>query len=179
MPDWITPLIDAAVMVPFMVLCVRLAGLRSFSKMSSYDFAVTVSFGSVLAGTVLDPGVSLWTGMIAMAALFAVQWVIGLARARIPAVRSLTDNAPILLMHEGRVLEGNMAQARITRAELSAKLREANALDLSQVRAVVLETTGDVSVLHGPDLQSDVLHGVRRGNLGTDRVQAERLDPDD
>jgi len=31
------------------------------------------------------------------------------------------------------------------------KLREANVLRLSQVRAVVFETTGDISVLHTTD----------------------------
>ncbi|MCK0167370.1 DUF421 domain-containing protein [Jannaschia sp. S6380] len=179
MPDWLTPLVDAAVMVPFMVLCVRLAGLRSFSKMSSYDFAVTVSFGSVLAGTVLNAGTPLWQGLVAMAALFAVQWAIGLARSRIDAVQEATDNDPLLLMHDGRLLEGNMASARITRSELSAKLREANVLDLAYVRAVVLETTGDVSVLHGETLQQDLLHGVRRGNLASGEAQQARLEPEE
>ncbi|MEM7643222.1 MAG: YetF domain-containing protein [Pseudomonadota bacterium] len=162
MPDWITPFVDAAVMVPFMVLCVRLAGLRAFSKMSSYDFAVTVAFGSVLAGTVLAPGTSLWEGMLAMTALFGVQWIIGIGRSRSGAVRQLTDNEPILLMRNGTVLEANLRRSRVTRTELIAKLREANALDMSSVRAVVLETTGDVSVLHGHRLDETVLDGVQR-----------------
>ncbi|CTQ32006.1 DUF421 domain-containing protein [Jannaschia rubra] len=178
MPGWATHLIDAAVMVPFMILCVRLAGLRAFSKMSSYDFAVTVSFGSVLAGTVLNPDTALWHGLMAMASLFAVQWVIGLMRERWSAVQELTDNNPILLMKDGKVLEGNMASAHITRSELSAKLREANVLHLTEVRAVVLETTGDVSVLHGKSLDDDLLDGVRPGNLNTPRVDAEPLRPD-
>jgi uncharacterized membrane protein YcaP (DUF421 family) len=162
MPEWIAPFAKAAVMVPFMIACVRLAGLRSFSKMSSYDFAVTVAFGSTLAGTVLNPGTALWQGLLAMTALFGVQWVIGIARSRFEAVQALTDNNPVLLMRDGRVLEGNMRDARVTRAELTAKLREANALDPSQVRAVVLETTGDVSVLHGDRLDDTILQGVRR-----------------
>ena len=42
-------------------------------------------------------------------------------------------------------------------------LREANALQLSQVRAVILEDTGDVSVLHGPEeVDDELLEGVRR-----------------
>ena len=38
-----------------------------------------------------------------------------------------------------------------------AKLREANALNFGQVRAVVLETTGDISVLHGEHLDPAIL----------------------
>lgn len=162
MPDWTTHFVDAAVLVPVMVAFVRLAGLRAFSKMSSYDFAVTVSFGSVLAGTVLNPGVTLWQGMMAMAALFLVQWVIGYLRSRFPAVEGLADNSPVLLMRDGEVLAGNLERTRVTMDDLRAKLREANVLHFGQVRAVVLETTGDVSVLHGDHLSDDLLGGTTR-----------------
>lgn len=33
--------------------------------------------------------------------------------------------------------------------DLLAKLREANIVQLSEVKAIILETTGDVSVIHG------------------------------
>ena len=163
MPDWMTYFVDAAVLVPVMVVFVRLAGLRAFSKMSSYDFAVTVSFGSVLAGTVLNPATTLGQGIAAMAALFAVQWAIGLVRSRSGAVEEACDNSPVLLMSDGRILEANLRRTRVTRDDLHAKLREANVLDYGQVRAVVLETTGDVSVLHGDHLSDDMLRGVARG----------------
>ncbi|UWQ19340.1 DUF421 domain-containing protein [Jannaschia sp. M317] len=161
MPDWSTPFLDAVLLVPLMVVCVRLSGLRAFSKMSSYDFAVTVSFGSVLAGTVLDPAIVWWQGAAAMAALFAVQWGIGWARVHVAGMQDVTDNVPLLLMRDGQILSANLRKARVTEAEVRAKLREANALDLSQVRAVVLETTGDVSVLHGDHLADTLLDGTR------------------
>ena len=157
MPDWMTYFVDAAVMVPVMVLFVRLAGLRAFSKMSSYDFAVTVAFGSVLAATVVSPSTGLTQGVLGMGALFAVQWLIGWARARWPILQRATDNDPILLMRDGEVLSDNMARARVTLPELRAKLREANVMNRSEIRAVVLETTGDVSVLHGDRLDGDLL----------------------
>lgn len=36
-----------------LIIFTRFAGLRSFSKLSSFDFAVTVAVGSVIATTVL------------------------------------------------------------------------------------------------------------------------------
>lgn len=67
-----------------------------------------------------------------------------------------------------------MQEARITRADLLAKLREANVPRLDQVRAVVMETTGDVSVLHAGSedrgiLDEELLDGVR----GIDRIDFE------
>jgi len=54
-------------------------------------------------------------------------------------------------MKNGEISEKALAETRVARSDLIAKLREANALDWSKVHAVVLETTGDVSVLHGDD----------------------------
>ena len=46
------------------------------------------------------------------------------------------------------ILHENLKKARVTESDLRSKLREANVLDLSQVRAVIFEATGDISVLH-------------------------------
>jgi uncharacterized membrane protein YcaP (DUF421 family) len=60
------------------------------------------------------------------------------------------DNRPLLLMDGPEVLPDNLRRASMTEAVLRAKLREANVTRLAQVRAVVMESTGDVSVLHAP-----------------------------
>ena len=67
-------------------------------------------------------------------------------------------------MYQGKILEENMAKANVSKYELIAKLREANALNFDQVLAVVLETTGDMSVLHSSQntqLSSIMLKGVK------------------
>jgi uncharacterized membrane protein YcaP (DUF421 family) len=40
---------------------------------------------------------------------------------------------------------------KVTKDELRGKLREANVLQLNQVKAVVLETTRDISLLHSSE----------------------------
>ena len=144
----------------------RIMGLRSFSKMSGYDFAITVAFGSVLAGAVTTLSTPLWVFLLAIAALFLVQKIISFGRVRSQNSADLMDNAPMLVMEHGEILEGNLQKSKMTKADLYGKLREANAIDISLVRAVVFEPTGDVSVLHKQskdDAFSEVLlEGVRR-----------------
>ena len=69
MPDWATPFLDAAILLPALIAIVRLAGLRSFAKMSAHDFVVTVATGSVVAATVLNAGTAWWQGLLALVAL--------------------------------------------------------------------------------------------------------------
>lgn len=152
--------LSAALMYLAIVAVVRINGLRSFSKMSSFDFATTIATGSLLA-TIALSGSSLANGLVALTIMFAVQAVVAIGRRSGPVDR-LIDNQPVLLMVEGRPLDENLRLARITEADLRAKLRLAGVIDQRTVRFVVLETTGDFSIAtnHGA-IDPDLLRGVR------------------
>ncbi|UWR21052.1 DUF421 domain-containing protein [Sulfitobacter sp. S190] len=165
MPEFLFIVLRTIVALGVIIALTRYFGLRSFSKMSGFEFAVTVSIGSVLAGAVTTLDTPLFVFVIALAALFAVQY--GLARLRTlnDRAQQALDNDPLMILENGEVLDENLAQAGMTRDDLWAKLREANAYDISAVFAVVVENTGDISVLHGPSENGpspELLDGLRR-----------------
>lgn len=147
----------------WLVLLIRVNGLRSLSKMTNFDFVMTIALGSLLAGLAQATE---WSGVaqaaLAILALFALQAGAAMLRRRSDRVERFLSNAPRLLMRDGRIIDDALADCRVSRSDLIAKLREANVLDLSTVRAVVLEETGDVSVLHGEGLDETLLEGLRR-----------------
>jgi len=157
--------LSATVFSAAVLLSVRILGLRSFSKMSSYDFVMTVAVGSLMASTLVAATPSLAQGLAGLAALFTLQYLVARARLAGGDLKEALDNEPLLLMESGRMIHENMEAAKVTEDDLIAKLRESNVLQPSEVRAVVLETTGDISVLHGPpdgqDLHPLLLSGVR------------------
>lgn len=147
------------------IVYTRIAGLRSFSKMSSFDFAITVAFGSIIASVALFPGARLLNGIIALGALYVFQGLVAAARRR-RSFGDVVDNVPLLLMAGEEVLHDNLVRARLTENDVRGKLRQANVLNYGQIRAVVFEQTGDISVLHGdadfdPSLLSDVVGAER------------------
>ncbi|WP_299651637.1 DUF421 domain-containing protein [uncultured Tateyamaria sp.] len=145
----------------WIILLVRVVGLRSFSKMTNFDFVMTVAMGSLLAGAAQTGNwAALLQTMTAMAALFGVQFCVAYMRQRSGVIDSTLQNEPVLLMKDGAILRGALLKTRVTEEDLMAKLREANAIELSTVRAVVLEATGDVSVLHGGHVDDALLNGV-------------------
>lgn len=137
------------------ILFTRLAGKRSFSKMSSFDFAMTVAVGSVIATTALSKSVSLLQGVVGLAAVYILQILIAILR-RFSWVQKVIDNQPLLLMDGEKILSDNLRKARVSESDLRAKLRETNVLNLSQVRAVIFESTGDISVLHTTNPKTEV-----------------------
>lgn len=151
-----------------LIMFTRMAGLRSFSKMSSFDFAITVAFGSILGSTILFKAPSLVHASVALGSLFGIQMLVASLRGSSTLMSKIIDNEPLLLMKNTEVIEGNLKKAKVTHADLRAKLREANVTQLSQVQAVVMETTGDIAVLHHEDpahsLDDVLLEDVRGWN---------------
>lgn len=135
------------------IVFTRLFGKRSFSKMSSFDFAMTVAVGSIIATTILSASVSLLEGVVGLAATYVLQMSAAFLR-RFDVMKSAIDNSPLLLMDGETILEDNLRKAKVSKGDLRSKLREANVIHRSQVKAVVFETTGDVSVLHTGDEKS-------------------------
>jgi uncharacterized membrane protein YcaP (DUF421 family) len=119
--------------------------------MTSLDFAITIAMGSILADAVNKPVSSLFPAFISLALLVGFQVLFSKILSSSDKAQKVLTNTPILLMKNGEIFEENLKKALVSRADLMGKLREANVLQLSQVKAVVFETTGDVSVLHSTD----------------------------
>ncbi|WP_044397605.1 DUF421 domain-containing protein [Lacinutrix sp. Hel_I_90] len=147
------------------IICTRIAGKRSFSKMSSFDFAMTVAIGSIIATTIVSKSVSLQDGIIGLVITYTLQLGMAYLR-RYKFIRNTIDNAPLLLMDGNTILTENLKKVRVTEDDLRSKLREANVLELSQVRAVIMEATGDIAVLHTKDqtieVEDFILKNVKR-----------------
>ncbi len=157
----------AFIALVWVVVLVRLNGLRSLSKMTNFDFVMTVALGSLLAGAAQATD---WPGFaqpcLAMVGLFVTQATAARLRRSSKRVESWMQNSPTLIMRDGKILHDALASTRMAESDLIAKLREANVLDFDDVRAVVLETTGDVSVLHGDRLNETLIENVVRVDRG-------------
>lgn len=156
----------------WLLLAVRIVGLRTFSKMASLDFAVTIAIGTVVASTVTS-ATTVVEGAVAVAVLLAIQAAFALLRQR-TSLSAAVENTPMLLMAGPEFLHDNLRLARVSIDDVKAKLREANVLRYEDVRAVVLETTGDISVLHGKGpVDGDLLRDVKGHDLLRDDRRAD------
>lgn len=162
----IETLISCVIIFCVIIALTRIVGLRSFAKFTAYDFAFTVAIGSIIS-SILTSSTTIFHGGIAIAGLLAITYLISLLQRKSEKLNAVISNAPLLLMDENEILYDNLRYARIEKKQLYAKLREANVLNRDQVCAVILESTGDISVLHksaaSPDdvFDRDLLLGVK------------------
>jgi len=138
-----------------LILFTRIVGLRSFSKLSSYDLAMTVGIGSILASTVLSKSTSLLQGVFAIGMLFTLQALLSIIRRKFKPFKALIDNQPIILMANGAYLYDNLKKAKLSENDIKQILRKNGIKSRSEVFAVIMETTADISVIKSSDTSPD------------------------
>ena len=150
------------------IIITKIYGLRTFAKMSSFDFASTIAVGSVLASTILNNNYSLLKGSIVLVAIITFQTLFSFLVRKIDFFQNLFTNKPQLIMFNGTILYDRLKKCNIGKDDLIAKLREANVHDFQEVKAVIFESTGDISVLHndsGKEISKELLIGVNTNSI--------------
>lgn len=140
-------LIEAAVLYPYAVLVLRLAGKTTVGTARIFDFVSTVAMGTMVGSTIISKSIALTTGLAGLTALVALQWAVAYASSRSALFYRITTNTPRLLYDGSRFLEENLRAERMSREDVLAKIRESGHPNLESVAAVVLETTGNVAVI--------------------------------
>ncbi len=144
------------------ILYTKVSGLRSLASMSSFDFAATVAIGSTIA-TVASLSTPPAHALLVLSLLYLLQAMVALARRT--RIGKMIDNAPMLLMAGSEILHDNLRHVRVTEQELMSQLRAKGVLRLQDVQAVIMESSGDISVLAGGDsLDPALLAGVREAD---------------
>jgi len=158
-----------------LILILRISGKRTLSKMNAFDFVVTVALGSTLASTVLSKSTALSEGVLALALLIGLQYVITWLSVRSNKFQSLIKATPTLVYYRNRFIEDAMVRERVTTEEVRSAIRKHGSSRMTECGAVVLETDGSFTVLG--ELGADAPHDALANVEGADRF--ERLDPGD
>ena len=131
--------------------------------MTVFDFAVTVAIGLLFAGASQATD---WAGFaqptLAIAVLLGSQHGLARLRKSSSGFAATIQNDSALLMRDGEINQTSLDKTSVIEDDLVANFREANVMNYTEVRAVVLETTGDISVLHGDKLDDRLLQGVQQ-----------------
>jgi uncharacterized membrane protein YcaP (DUF421 family) len=70
------------------------------------------------------------------------------------------NGKPTILIKQGKVLEENLAQLRLSGEELLRELRSKDAFKVADVEFAVLETTGDLSIMYKSDKKPLNAHDI-------------------
>ncbi|MGF1523277.1 MAG: DUF421 domain-containing protein [Leptolyngbyaceae cyanobacterium] len=129
------------------IFLLRISGKRTLSKWNSFDFVVTIAFGSILAAMLLSKDTSLAQASLGFGLLVLYQFILTWVATRSGVVQSLIKAKPTLLFYKGQFRQTALKNERVAEGEVMAAIRSQGVGDMSTVDAVILETDGSFSVI--------------------------------
>ncbi|WP_372697488.1 DUF421 domain-containing protein [Arthrobacter sp. JSM 101049] len=158
--------VSAILLYVLVLALIRVMGQRTMASLSSFDLAAAVALGAVVGRAILGYTPTLAAGALGLLTLLVLQALTGQLRRFRPA-EGLVNNRAYLLMAGTETVEENLRRTHISAAELTARLRLSGIRHRSEVACVILESTGQISVLRaGMPIEAALLEGV----VGADRV---------
>lgn len=143
------------------VLLLRISGNRTLSKMSAYDFIVTIALGSTLSSILTSSSLSLAEGLTAMGLLIVLQLAVSWSVVHSRLVGKAVRKQPVLLLRDGAMREGALEHSRMTPEDVRSAIRKQGIGAIDAVAAVVLETDGTLSVIsHDRSGSRSALEGI-------------------
>ena len=132
----------------------RISGKRTLAKMNAFDLVVTVALGSTLSTILVSRQVPLADGLVALALLVALQFVVAWTSVRWSAFERTVKGDPSLLLYRGAFRIAEMRRQRVSEEEIRAATRAAGLAQPTDAGAVILETDGSFSVVKQDAIES-------------------------
>ena len=129
----------------------RLIGKKQISELTFYDYINGITLGSISGILATDLNQRTWhhfLGLFIFAVLTILMQYISL-KSR--SAQKLIEGEPLIVIHQGKILEENMGKARFNIGDLLSGLRKKNIFDIKDVNFAILETDGSISVLPNTD----------------------------
>lgn len=137
----------AAATFVLLFLVTRAIGRRELADMEPFDLILLVVLGDLIQQGVTQSDYSLTGAALAVSTLAVLTVAVSYLSFRFRRLRPLLEGQPIVLVHDGEILERNLRRERITVEELEAQARLQQIASLRDVRVAVLETGGQVSFI--------------------------------
>jgi uncharacterized membrane protein YcaP (DUF421 family) len=142
------------------VILLRVSGKRTLSKMNAFDFIVTIALGSALASVATNKNVTLADGLAVFGVLIFMQFLLTWLSVRIKRFKKIITSQPSIILYKGEVIEDNIRKERITIEEINNAIRQKGYSGLSDIDIIVLETTGDITVIKKLEEPAEALKNV-------------------
>jgi uncharacterized membrane protein YcaP (DUF421 family) len=145
----------AAGMYAVALVGLRLAPRRTLSQWTAIDVAAAVALGAIIGRTAIAGDQSLAVGASALVAILVANYLVALGRFH-PRVAGLVDHRVKVLVDHGQLCPRQLRRCGLIEDGVLAHLRRNGVSSLADVRYVLYESKGELTIVpergpHVPD----------------------------
>ena len=155
----IPTLVNTLLIYVLLIVSIRTVGRRQTGQLTALDLLIVLLLGSAVETALIgpspqptkelfhDPNVSLFAGLVSAGTLLLANRVLGTLLSRSKRLRHLVTGGPLILVHDGQLVQENLRRAGLTEADILHALRMRGFASPKEVSFAVLEPNGEIHAL--------------------------------
>ena len=146
-PSWLEKIVRPLLVYVALLLAFRFMSKRDLTQNTTFDLLIVLLLSNVVQNALIGDDNSILGALTGAGTLLLLSTGLNRMTAKSMKARRLLEGEPILLVHNGRILDENMTRYAVSRPDLNAGLRGQNMITLEDVRYAFLELDGTISVI--------------------------------
>ncbi|PAB61102.1 DUF421 domain-containing protein [Anaeromicrobium sediminis] len=147
MKNWVQILLRSIGLFFITFASIRIMGKRQIAKMTAFQFVHYTVIAILAALISVNMIENLAFGLIALFIWILLPIALDYLSLKSKWIHDLVNGKETILVKQGKVMEENLSQVRLTGEELLRELRSNNAFNLADVEFAVMESTGEINIL--------------------------------
>jgi len=133
----------------FIILMIyaRILGKQQISQLTFFDYVIGITVGSLAATMTSDLQIRFLPQLVGLTTWMGMAFLLQMVSLKFREISKIVDGEPVVMVHNGKILEKNLAKTRLTNVELLETLRQKGAFNIAEVEFAILESDGNLSVL--------------------------------
>jgi uncharacterized membrane protein YcaP (DUF421 family) len=140
-------IVRSVIVYGFLLVLLRITGKRQVGQLAPFDLVLLLVLSNAVQNSMNGGDNSLIGGLISALTLVLLNLAIGVLTFKSKGLEALIEGRPQLLIHNGKLYDQVLHDAKLTRHELNSALRQAGCDSVDEVRLAVLENNGSISVV--------------------------------
>lgn len=171
-------LIKTTIIYFFILIVLKIMGKREIGQLSLFDFVILLMIADVAVMGIDNEEIPFYFFLLAIAILAIIQKTLSFILLKAPKLRNFFDGKESLIIVDGKVNIKEMKKQNYNFNDLIVQLRLKNVRSLSEVKYLILETNGEISVFKYNEFMNSPSANVKSKENDTTTINTSNCDKD-
>ena len=144
----------------------------NFGQLQPFELVVIIMIADVASVPMQNAGTPILQGIVPILALLTGEIIVSYLNIKFQFFHKILTGKPAILVKNGKIIETNLEKQRFGMDELLEQIRIAGYPDIRDIEYVILETSGQISVIPKPEKNAVTLQDM---NLQAPKVGYPRI----
>ncbi|MBE7377016.1 DUF421 domain-containing protein [Pseudomonas lopnurensis] len=138
----------AAAIYLILLVLFRIAGRRTLSEITNFDFVLLLIIGEATQQALLGDDFSITNATLVICSLVMMNILFSLIKQWSPTVAKYLDGEPMILVEYGKTIKSRLVRARVDESDILEAARSTQGLEsINQIKFAILEKDGKISII--------------------------------